>query len=147
MSRTNHHRRNPKRWNITEVEYRWGWKTEPRKLKRRVYRFAVEPREWIRTEEQRQIGMETWDLRFYAGCRRRPQLIHRVLDFGTWYPWRFHHGTGGTARSYADIREGQFRSAVRAYERLARAVWNAGGDVDEIGEPEQRPRSIDYDLW
>lgn len=147
MSRTNHHRRSYKRWNITETEYRWGWKMEPRKLRRRVYQFAVEPRAWIRTEEQWQVGMETWDLRFYAGCRRTPQAVHRVLYFGTAYPWRFHHGTGGTARSCADIAEGAFRGATHRYERLARAVWNAGGDVDGLTEPDLRPRSIEWDLW
>jgi hypothetical protein len=147
VSRTNHHRRNYKLWNITETEYHWGWKREPRKIKRHVYQFAVEPREWIRTEEQRQVGMETWDLRFYAGCRRRPQVIHRVLDFGTAYPWRFHHGTGGTARICADIHERQFRTDTRRYVDQARAVWNAGGDVDEVREPGDRPRSIEWDLW
>lgn len=148
MSRTNHHRRNYKRWNMTETEYTWGWKTERRKVgRRRHYDCIVEPREWICTEEVRQVGMETWDLRFYAGCRRRPQMVHRALDFYDRYPWRFHHGTGGTARSYADTREGQFRTAVRRYVHEARAVWNAGGEVDGLREPDRRPRSIEYDLW
>lgn len=147
MSRTNHHRRNPGRWNMTATEYVWGWKTEPRTLRRRVYQLAAEPREWVRTEEQREVGIETWDLRFYAGCRRRPQVVHRALNFHTPYPWRFHHGTGGTARSYADIHERQFRMDARRYAELARAVWNAGGEVDEVREPGRRPRSIEWDLW
>lgn len=131
MSRTNHHRRNPKRWNITEPCFAY--------LRYRVLD--------ITRVEEREVGIETYDLRFYAGCRRRPQAIHRVLYFGTAYPWRFHHGTGGTARSYADIRESQFRTASRRYVDEARDVWNAGGDVDEVREPDRRPRSIDYDLW
>jgi hypothetical protein len=127
MSRTNHHRRY-NRWNITRRKTHY-------------------PRTWNRypgviVEYDEPVGMEVYDLRFYAGCRRRPQLIHRVLDTYGLYTWRMHHGRDGVAKSYADIREGQFRSSTRAYERLARAVWNAGGEVDEIGEPERRPRSI-----
>lgn len=146
MSRTNHHRRNCKRWNLAETEYVWGWKTEPRKLRRRVYRVYAEPREWVRTEEQRPIGIETWDLRFYAGCRRTPQVVHRVLDFHGRYPWRFHHGPGN-AKPCADKWESKLRADARRYVEEARATHNAGEDVDELYEPDLRPRSIEYDLW
>lgn len=131
MSRTNHHRRNYKRWNIEEPYFNY-------------LRFR-NPETW--ETEFHKVGMETWDLRFYAGCRRRPQVIHRVLDFGTAYPWRFHHGTGGTARICADIAEGRFRADTRRYTGLARAVWNAGGELDGLDEPARRPRSIEWDLW
>lgn len=129
MSRTNHHRRYG-RWNIEEPYF--------------VYWHARNA-EW--TLEYHKTGMEVWGLRFYAGCRRRPALVHRVLDTYGLYAWRMHHGRDGVAKSYGDIREGQFRTATRRYVEEARAVWNAGGDVDEINEPDKRPRSIDWDLW
>lgn len=127
MSRTNHHRRYD-RWNIMEDRVTINWNGD----------LEIET-----THE----GMETWDLRFYAGCRRRPQLIHRVLDFHGLHPWRIHYGRDGTAKSYADIREGQFRTAERQYLEAARAAWNAGEDVEEINELDSRPQFIAYDLW
>lgn len=127
MSRTNHHRRY-KRWNITRdrVTLRWNGALEI---------------------DSAREGMEVYDLRFYAGCRRTPQAVHRVLDFHGRYPWRILYGAYGVAKSYADIREGQFRAATRTYVQLVSFTWNAGGDVEEIGEPDRRPRTIDYDLW
>jgi hypothetical protein len=132
MSRTNHHRRYDW-WNMKEPDVYWGkpWS-------------AYEGQIFV---EERTIGMEVWDLRFYAGCRRTPQVIHRVLDFHDLYPVRIHYGRDGVAKSYGDIREGQFRTATRRYVDEARMTYNAGGDVDEICEPDKRPRSIDWDLW
>lgn len=129
MSRTNHHRRY-RRWNIEEPYFAY-WHHRDAKW------------EW----ETHTTGMQIWDLRFYAGCRRRPQVIHRVLDFQGFYPVRILYGRHGVAKSYGDIREGQFRTATRRYVGEARAVWNAGSDVDEVREPDSRPRSIDWDLW
>lgn len=129
MSRTNHHRRY-KRWNIIEPYFDWI---------PRGSRFGE--------IEYHNGGMELYDLRFYAGSRRQPQRVHRVLDFYGLHPWRIHYGRDGVAKSYADIREGQFRSASRRYVDEARAVWNAGGDVDEVREPDRRPYRITYDLW
>lgn len=133
MSRTNHHRRNVKRWNI-------------------VRRKADYPRPWspypgVIVECDESVGMETWDLRFYAGCRRTPQPVHRVLDFHGRYPSRFYYGADGVAKSYAGIRESELRMQVRLYTAQARELWNAGGDVDGLREPDVRPRSIEYDLW
>jgi len=133
MSRTNHHQRNYKRWNITR-------------------RKADYPRAWSRypgaiVEYDEPVGMETWDLRFYTGCRRTPQVIHRVLDFHSRYPWKFHYGSGGIEDSYASQREAEFRSETRLYVDAARRTYNAGGDVEELMEPDPRPRSIEYLLW
>ena len=140
MSRTNHHQRNYKKWNLVgeRVRVSNGWNRDDDG--NRVPRGVIYTEDWPH-------GMEVWDLRFFAGCRRRPQLIHRVLDFHGRYPARFHYGTGGTARSYADMREAEFRTFGRHYENECRLVYNAGGDVDEITEPDLRPRSIEYDLW
>lgn len=132
MSRTNHHRRY-NRWNMNRTELSWGPSYGP-------YRGQL-------TEDETKVGMEVWDLRFYAGCRRRPQVIHRVFDSHGLYTWRMFYGRDGVAKSYGDIREGQFRTASRRYVQAARAAWNAGEDVDEINEPDKRPRSIDCDLW
>lgn len=148
MSRTNHHQRNYKRWNITGIEVRWGWKTERRKVKRRYYDFIAEPSEWVATEETRHLGMELSDLRFYAGCRRQPELIHKRLEFYGRYPWRFHHGPG-VAKPSADKWEGKLRGSVRQYVDEARDLYNAGDDwaIEDLVEPDLRPRSIEWDIW
>lgn len=132
MSRTNHHRRSYDRWNLIEVEVYYGKRWTP-------YRGQF-------FEEDRRVGMETWDLRFYAGCRRTPEVVHRELHFHGRYPWRFHHGPGNAGPAAAK-QEAKFRADARRYTDEARGVWNAGGDVDELREPDRRPWSIEWDLW
>lgn len=93
-------------------------------------------------------GNETWDLRFYAGCRRVPQVIHKVVDT---------HGSGyycyrlwlepGIVKRYAKLRQREFRAQERQYTRRARALWNAGEDVDELTELNDRPHDIWWDVW
>jgi len=126
VSRTNHHRRNYKRWNIVGMQ--------------------IDHYRGVFFREYRN-GMETYDLRFYAGCRRTPQPVHRVLDFHGRYPWRFHYGSDGVAKSYADIAEGELRAAVRIYTGEALKLLRAGEDLDELLEPDLKPRSIEYELW
>jgi len=132
MSRTNHHR-DYHRWNFTtrEIYYNKPWTPWAGEL----------------TFEDRAVGMETWDLRFYAGCRRTPQVIHRLLDFRGQYPIRIHYGRRGRAKGYADHWEAKFRGDTRRYEDECRAAYNAGYDVDDVLEPNHRPRSIEWDLW
>lgn len=146
MSRTNHHQTYG-HWNLVDVYYHWGWKTETYKIKRRVHRRVAEPREWILEALDSQRGNETWDLRFYAGCKGIPQVIRRTMDTYGSYAWRFHHGRNGVAKTAADKWEAKFRGDTRRYEDECRTAYNAGYDVDDVLEPGNRPRSIEYDLW
>ena len=119
-----------------QLSHGWSWDENDVRVPRGEYYVEREP-----------YGMQLWDLRFYAGCQRQPQVIHRVLDFHDRHPWRFHYGQDGTAKSYADLHEGEFRTAVRQYVNECRRLYNAGEDVDDAREPSPRPRSIEYDLW
>lgn len=147
MSRTNHHRPYV-RWNIVEVEYLWGWKTEPKGSRPCTWRGSLRlttPWEWVREPYEHQIGVETWDLRFYAGCKRRPQLIHKSVRI-------YGHCNRilvaqGVAASASVMWERSYRRQERDYTHEARGVHNAGGDVDELHEPDKKPRSITWDLW
>lgn len=123
MSRTN--TTTPwKRWNIKKARS-WSW----------------DPDEWYQT------GNELWDLRFYAGCKRQPQLIHRSFDTRGKYCSKIHLGPR-IAASYALSRRNKTRTTEREYTEAARKLWNAGEDVDDLRDPiESQHGAILWDIW
>jgi hypothetical protein len=93
-------------------------------------------------------GNETWDLRFYAGCKRVPQVIHRVVDTrGTGYYCHRLWLEPGLVKRYGKIREREFRAQTRRYVNETRLTWNAGGDVEEITEPDVKTGDIWWRVW
>lgn len=122
MSRSLHHVRY-NHWNIkrTVLDYRGR------------IGFRVEFGEYEDT-----LGVELYDLRFYAGCKRVPQTVHRIR-FDYQYVRTWGHANG-VAHSYAKEMAGMHRAAVRAYGRDIIKAYRSGGDLDEYTEPEGRTR-------
>ncbi len=121
MSRTLHHVRY-KHWNIkrTTLVYRWG-----------IGGVGLD-------YEDETIGVELYDLRFYAGCNRVPQVVYLRREEHNYTQTWGHHG--GAARGFAKERHGQYRAQVREYGRNAVKVYRSGGDTDDMIEPEGRTR-------
>lgn len=93
-------------------------------------------------------GNETWDLRFYAGCKRVPQVVHKVIDTrGSGYYCHRLWLESGIVKVYGKIRQREFRASERRYADLARLTWNAGEDVEELLEPSTKTRDIWWDVW
>lgn len=139
MSRTNHHT-NYRRANLAETHWQVssGWDRGPDA--QRIPYSTLYPR-------RVQVGNETWDLRFYAGCRRIPELVHIVVDNRGAYCSKLWLEPG-LAKSAAKLARGVKRARDRDYAVLARKTWRAGEDVHELLEPEGRNRhSADWDLW
>lgn len=92
------------------------------------------------------IGNEMYDLRFFAGCRRIPQVIHReIMTYG--WDSKIHLGPR-IAASHALHRRNWVRTAEHEYNHTARRFWNAGEDVDDLLEPaDSRHGAILWDIW
>lgn len=89
-------------------------------------------------EDEETDGVELYDLRFYAGCKRVPQVVHRIrYDYSYTRTWGH---ANGVARSYAKEQTGMHRAAVRAYGRDIVKAYRSGGDLDDYVEPEGRTR-------
>lgn len=100
-----------------------------------VYRYGIGAGLFY---EEETMGAELYDLRFYAGCKRVPQTVHRVrYDYSYTRTWGH---ANGVARSYAKEQAGMHRAAVRAYGRDIVKAYRSGGDLDEYTEPEGRTR-------
>jgi hypothetical protein len=92
------------------------------------------------------LGVILYDLRFYAGCKRQPQLIRRER-WETSYGKTWGHA-GGLAHGLAEIYQGAIRSRERVYATQIRKLANAGSDLDELIEPEGRVRhGAVWDAW
>lgn len=143
MSRTAHHIRR-QHWNVHKIEYFWEWETEPVRVGKRTYQFVKKPRNLIFKEESWEVGHELYDLRFYAGCKRVPQRIRRVITPNNW----LGHGGGSRVQMYMDEYWGGHRAAGRIYGREVRKAHRAGEFYEDILEPEGRHRhSAIYDAW
>lgn len=93
------------------------------------------------------IGNEMYDLRFYAGCKRQPQVVHMSFDTRGRYCSKIYLGPR-IAASYALCRRNKTRAAEREYVEAARKLWNAGEDVDDLLEPaDSRHGAILWDIW
>lgn len=88
--------------------------------------------------EDETVGVELYDLRFYAGCQRVPQHVHRTRYYYSYVRTWGH--ANGVARSYAKEMTGMHRAAVRAYGRDVVKAYRSGGDLDDYAEPEGRTR-------
>jgi hypothetical protein len=133
------------RWNIDEYYVWWGYETEPYRITNKTYHRVCGP--WVGRWETSQAGTELWDLRFYAGCKREPQVIHRVLMLKATYGSRIFAGPG-IAAEYARHRRNRVRTEEREYNDAVRALWNAGEDVDDLLEPaDSRHGAILWDIW
>jgi hypothetical protein len=99
-------------------------------------------------EDERIISNVIYDLRYYAGCKRVPQLLaHRTPDWGGW-PYTWGHGGLRGWRSWSNQFEGGLRTAARQYTRDAAKLHRAGEDLDELLEPEGRHRhQALWDRW
>lgn len=107
----------------------------------RFREWPWDPDEWYQT------GNELWGLRFYAGCKRRPQLIHRSFDTRGKYCYRLFAGQG-IAWGYANHRRRVVRAEEREFTNLVRQVHRAGGDLDDVLEPaDSRHGAILWDIW
>jgi hypothetical protein len=94
----------------------------------------------------RMIGNEMYDLRFYAGCKRQPQTVHKIVIADGWDS-KIHLGPR-IAASYALRWRNRVRSAEREYNHTVRGLWNAGEDVDDLLEPaDSRHGAILWDIW
>lgn len=122
MSRTNNTTRYD-HWNIKKARS-WSW----------------DPDEWYR------VGTELYDLRFYAGCKRQPQLVHREIVTYGWAS-KITLRPRIAARCARKRRNG-VRTAEREYNDVARKLWNGGEDVDDLLEPaDSRHGAILWDIW
>lgn len=83
------------------------------------------------------VGHVVYDLRFFAGCRRRPQKVTASVRGGGYI-----HGHGGTQVVQVRAREieGGLRAGWRAFAATAVKTWRAGEDVGELLEPDGRTR-------
>jgi hypothetical protein len=137
MSRTMHHVRY-KHWNIKRPDYYWGYADDQyekvSKRSRRVKPGAVPG--WVMDPDT--VGVELYDLRFYAGCNRVPQVVYLRREEHSYTQTWGHHG--GAARGIAKEKHGQHRAQVREYGRNAVKVYRSGGDTDDMIEPEGRTR-------
>jgi len=84
------------------------------------------------------VGHELYDLRFYAGCRRTPQLVHLVRRY-TGYSDTWGHA-GGVAKGYGRKHRRRTRNEERTYGRDVLKAHRAGEDADDYLEPEGRTR-------
>lgn len=92
------------------------------------------------------VGNEMYDLRFYAGCKRQPQVVHREVRTYGWAN-KIHLGPR-IAAGYASHRRNVVRTAEREYNDAAAKLWNAGEDVDDLLEPaDSRHGAVLWDIW
>lgn len=137
MSRTARHTPYD-RWNIraTHIRPAYWWRRNERLIADGL------------AEEEEILGNVVYDLRYYAGCKRTPQkLAHRTPDWGGW-PYSWGHGGWRSWHEWANLLEGKIRAAAHGYTREAAKVHRAGGDVDELPEPDGRTRhSARYEAW
>lgn len=139
MSRTLHHVRY-NRWNVKELDPYWGYSDDQYEKVgngRRMRRLkpGATPG-WV--PYMHAVGVELYDLRFYAGCQRVPQQVHRRRDYYSYV--RIWGHANGVARSYAKEAAGSHRASVRAYGRDIVKAYRCGGDLEEYVEPEGRTR-------
>ena len=93
------------------------------------------------------IGNEMYDLRFYAGCKRQPQVVHKSFNTRGRYCSKIYLGPR-IAASYANQRRRRTRASEREYEILTRDLWNAGDEVDDLIDPrDSRHGAILWDIW
>lgn len=85
----------------------------------------------------RPLGHVVYDLRYFAGARRVPDLVRiRVRSGGLVYGHGGSSAVGDLARSQAGAR----RSVERAFAAEAVKAHRAGRDLDGLLEPEGRTR-------
>lgn len=123
MSRTLHHVRY-KHWNVKvprlTTVYRWG-----------IGGVGLD-------YEDEVIGVELYDLRFYAGCKRQPQLVHRSREECSYVRTWGH--AGGAAHGIAKEIAGAKRAEWRDYALDVTKAHRAGSDLEGLLEPEGRTR-------
>ena len=147
MSRTVHHVRYD-HWNIKEPDYCWVplWRlAEGREFHLHHKRGG---RDWVLVEQEQTVGNVLWDLRFYAGCKRVPaKLVHRTPCWAGW-PYSWGHAGTSAIGGWANQIEGGLRADARDYAREAVKVHRAGGEVEELPEPDGRTRhSALWEAW
>lgn len=127
MSRTAHHVRR-QHWNVKAFEQeRWRvpWEKD--------FRFSLD-----------EVGLILYDLRFYAGCKRTPQKIRKVVTDDNW----LGHGGASAVQHIAREFRSRQRNEERLYARNVRKMARAGGDLEEAPEPDGRTRhSAIWDAW
>jgi hypothetical protein len=102
----------------------------------RLQGVEVFPNGWI-DPYQWPIMHVLYDLRYFAGCRRHPQKVRASVRWGGYV-----HGHGGSRAAAirgAEI-EGGLRVDWRAFAAAAVKAHRAGGDVDDLLEPDARTR-------
>jgi|SRR6185437_12833283 len=147
MSRTAHHVRY-EHWNIRRPDYYWAprWRLEA------GVEFYPHRKSggggWVLARHEEILGNVVYDLRYYAGCKRVPRkIVRRTPDWGGW-PYAWGHGGMAGVKHWADQIEGGIRAAARDYARAAVKTHRAGGDVEELLEPDGRTRgSALYEAW
>lgn len=87
-------------------------------------------------------GHTIWSLRYFAGCRRRPQQVRAHVRFGGYL-----HGHGGTddAGRMAAEYEASLRNGWRMYAAVVLKADRAGESVDGFVEPDGR--TLHSALW
>ncbi len=127
-----------KHWNVREPHISWGYDDEQFEThgKRGGKLKPGATREWV--VDMVAEGVELTDLRFYAGCRRVPQVIRKTRASYT-YAGTWGH-CSGVARGIAKEIAGSDRAAVRTYGRAVAKAYRSGGDVDDYLEPDGRTR-------
>ncbi len=99
-------------------------------------------------QDEHPVGNVIWDLRFPAGCRRVPvKLVHRTPCWAGW-PYSWGHAGTSAIRQWANQIEGGLRAQARDYTREAVKVHRAGGELDELAQPDGRTRhSALWEAW
>lgn len=83
------------------------------------------------------VGHVVYDLRYFAGCRRRPQRVRASVRGGGYI-----HGHGGTQVVQVRGREieGGLRAGWRAFAAEVVKARRGGFDIEQLVEPEARTR-------
>jgi hypothetical protein len=127
VSRTAHHI-SRSHWNVKTLE---------------VERWRV-PWEQEFRASWNEVGHIQYDLRFYAGCKRIPEMTRHSVTKRNW----LGHGGSSAVRGYARKFWGRQRNEERMYALDIRKTAQAGGDLEEIPEPDGRTRhSAIWDAW
>lgn len=95
--------------------------------------------------DEKIVGSQLNDLRYFAGCKRQPQQIHCELRIWGWESLSSLEST--QVKWFAKERRGRVRSREREYNRLTCDLWNAGDEVDDILEPLDSTPSCGAILW
>lgn len=81
-----------------------------------------------------EVGLILYDLRFYAGCKRVPKKIRRVVTDDNWLGHGGSDAVQGIAREFWNRQRNEERLYVLNTRKAARE------DLEEILEPDSRTR-------